>query len=55
MIQPICGVFSKNRMKRKGVLEFSVYLYSEKKYNHDIEMTAFLCKENSHTGKHYFG
>lgn len=42
-------------MKRKGVLEFSVFIHSEKIYNHDIEMTAFLCNENSHTGIHYFG
>lgn len=55
MTSPICGVFSKNRMKRKGVIEFLGFLHSQKKYNHDIELTAFQCDENSHIGTHYFG
>lgn len=31
IIYPICGVFSKNKMKRKGVLEFPGFLHSRKK------------------------
>lgn len=42
-------------MKRKGVIEFLGFLHSQKKYNHDIELTAFQCDENSHIGTHYFG
>lgn len=48
-------VESLQRTEWKGVLEFSGFLDSQKKYNHDIELTAFLCNENIHTGIQYFG